>query len=48
MKDQGFVKYTEQINMDINPLLWQDAEKIVDVISSASPETVALARKITG
>jgi len=47
MTDPDFVKYAEQINMDINPLGWQDAEKFVDVISSASPETVALARKIT-
>jgi len=47
MKDPEFLQYTKQIDMDINPLTWQDAEKIVDGILSASPETVALARKIT-
>ena len=47
MRDPEFVKYAEQIGMDISPLGWQDAEKLVDAISSTSPETVALARKIT-
>jgi tripartite-type tricarboxylate transporter receptor subunit TctC len=47
MEDPEFRRYAKQIDMDINPLSWQDAEKIVDVVNSASPETVALARKIT-
>jgi tripartite-type tricarboxylate transporter receptor subunit TctC len=47
MEDSEFISYTKQIDMDISPLSWQDAEKIVDAITSASPETVALARKIT-
>jgi tripartite-type tricarboxylate transporter receptor subunit TctC len=47
MKDPEFAKYAEQIDMDIDPLGWQEVEKIVDTINSASPETVALARKIT-
>jgi tripartite-type tricarboxylate transporter receptor subunit TctC len=47
MEDPEFTKYSKQLDMDINPLSWQDAEKLVGVIASASPETVALARKIT-
>jgi tripartite-type tricarboxylate transporter receptor subunit TctC len=47
MQDPEFTSYAKQINMDLNPLSWQDAGKLVDAITSASPETVALARKIT-
>jgi len=36
MKAPEFVKCAEEINMDINPLGWQDVKKIVDAIRPAS------------
>ena len=46
MEDPEFRAFANQVKMDLDPLSWQEAEKVVREVTSAPPETVALARKI--
>jgi tripartite-type tricarboxylate transporter receptor subunit TctC len=46
MEDPEFRAFANQTKMDLDPLWWEETEKIVREVTSAPPETVALARKI--
>jgi tripartite-type tricarboxylate transporter receptor subunit TctC len=46
MNDRDFRGYAESAKMDLDPMTWKEAAEMVRKVTSASPETLALARKI--